>query len=132
MAWLDDLKSIAVAAGIPTGSVFRGANAVIPTGVGPYLSLISTGGSGFDRRQNPNADYLRPSAQIMSRASTYDAAFAQLKTFFDAVNNVENETVNGVWYVSIRPLQSDFIDLNPEEGTGRARLAFNVLGDRRP
>lgn len=133
MSWLDDLKTIGVAAGIPTASIFKSANAQIPAGAGPFTSLISTGGTGPERTQDKTGDaYRRPSAQIMARGDSYVDTVAQLQLFYNAITLVQNQLINGTWYVDIRPLQSDFIDLNPEEGTGRARVAFNVLGDRRP
>lgn len=131
MGWLEDLKSLGVAAGVPTASVFLSSKAVIPTGPGPYTSIISTGGTGADRTQNAAGDgYRRPSAQILSRASTYPLAVAQLQLFYDAITAVQNQLINGVWYVDIRPLQTEFIDLDPDN-LGRARVAFNVLGNKR-
>lgn len=129
--WLTDLQSIVVAAGLPTGSVFLSSRAGIPTGDGPYLSIVETGGTSADRTHNRDDDgYERPGAQITARALTYISARTMLQTAYDAVMAIENENVNGTWYVEIRPIQK-FIDLLPDE-SGRARVAFNVLGFKRP
>lgn len=132
MAWLEDLKSLGVAAGVPAASIFLSSAAVIPAG-GPWTSILETGGTTADRIQNAAGDgYQRPTAQLLTRAVGYAAARAQLMLFYNAITVVKNQTINGVWYVEIRPLQTGFIDLPPEEGTGRARVAFNVLGFKRP
>lgn len=132
MAWLDDLKAVMVAAGLPTGSIFLSSAAVIPVGAGPYISIVDTGGTAPDRTQNTAGDaYENPAAQIMARATSYVAAQTMLSTAYAALVVVQNTTINGVWYSSIRPLQSRFIDLGLESQTGRARLAFNVLGNKR-
>lgn len=130
--WLDDLKTIIVAAGIPAASVMLTSQAVPSKGDGPFLSIIGTGGPAGERTQNlAGLAYNRPTAQIMSRAIDITAALDQLKTAFDACDVVLNQSINSVWYLEIRPLQSDFVDLGPDE-LGRARVAFNVLGFKRP
>lgn len=132
MAWMDDLKTLIVAAGAPAANVFKSSQAKIPPTGGPYISIIETGGTNPDRTQNVDGDaYENPSAMILARGTDYEAARTLLSTIYTFVGKVQNQTVNGTWYVSIRPMQSQFTDLLPDE-IGRARVAFNVLGNKRP
>lgn len=132
MAWLDDLKTLSVAGGVSAGSILLSSYAKIPAGDGPFLSIIETGGTAPDRTQGVAGNaYENPGAQFLARGASYTAARAMLVLAYNAVTGVQNQTVNGVWYVSIRPLQSQFIDLLSDE-VGRARVAFNVLGNKRP
>ena len=51
MPFLDEIKDRLVAQGVGTygSNIFLGSKAVIPTGDGPYLSIIETGGTGAIR-----------------------------------------------------------------------------------
>lgn len=131
MSFLDDIKSLIVAAGVPAASVLLSSKAVLPTTGGPYLSIIETGGSEPLRTHNATIDaYQYPSAQLLARGTDYKLTRAMLQTAYNGVAGVQNQTVNGVWYASIRPRQG-LTDLSLDEA-GRARVAFNVLAIKRP
>ena len=132
--FLDDLMAVLVAAGVGTKSVdiFATSASQMPTGIGPYLSLIETGGTAPERTHNtihPPA-YQRPGAQITVRAKSYAAARVMAKNAYDALGGVRNTTISGVWYREISPVQEPF-DLGLDEN-GRARVVFNVYGIKRP
>jgi hypothetical protein len=129
--WLDDLKVVIVAAGVPAASIYLSSSAAIPTSGGPYLSIIETGGRPSDRTHNAAGDaYHRPGAQLIARGPQYQQARNMLKTAYNACTVINNQQVNGTWYLAIRPLQN-LNDLSPDSN-GRARIAFNVLGYKRP
>src|SRR4051812_40452554 len=62
---------------LPGTNIFSTSKAIIPTGAGPYLSLIETGGTGSDITQN-GSPIERPSMQFMSRATSPTAGRAML------------------------------------------------------
>jgi len=132
--WTDDIGAYLVAEGVGVlaTNIYISSKAPIPPGDGPFLSIIETGGSGPDRTQNSvlqNA-YENPSAQILVRGKSYVAARAKLRLAYNAFVKVRNQTINGTWYLWMRP-QQEFIDLGLDE-TGRARVAFNVFACKRP
>lgn len=131
MAWPDDIKSVLVGAGIPASKILRTTSAEIPTSGGPFLHIIESGGMSPIRTQNVEGDaYQVPGAQILARGATADIARALLVVAYNALNLIKNQEINGKWYVEIRP-NASFIDLSEDEN-GRARVAFNVLGWKRP
>jgi hypothetical protein len=126
--------------GIPRVNMFRSSGKVLPTGAGPFLSVIDTGGSGADNTQNSviRPAYELPTAQIVVRADTYAVAYAMARAAMISVQKIRNQYIGsgifgptGTWYRKIKPLQSEPADggLDP---SGRPRSAFNVLGDKRP
>jgi hypothetical protein len=130
--WIDDLVTLLQAANVGTFGVniFASTKSVIPNGAGPFLSIIETGGTSPDNTQNSAVPaYDRPGAQLVSRAATYVAARAMLKAALAAVI-IENQFVNGIWYVKIRPNQSIF-DAG-QDNVERAQCKVNILGDKRP
>lgn len=116
------------AAVVPPNRLFFGSVVTLPTDkVLPILTIIETGGLAPVYIQNSaRPAYQQPAAQIVGRAGSYNTARLTAVAAYNAVLDIENELVNGVKYLYIRPLQEPF-DLGPDDA-GRARVAFNVLG----
>ena len=127
MAWLDDLKTLCVDAGVSPKDIILSSRGSVPTSNSDvFVSIVETGGLAPDRIQNVEGDaYENPTAQIVSRSKNYPEARELLTAIKDTVSVIENQEVNGTWYVKIRPLQS-LIDLGLDRN-GRARVALNVL-----
>lgn len=133
MPWLDELAQRMEDTGVAADKtdVFLGEKDEIPDGPGPYLSIRDTGGTGPERRQNQQSvAYQRPSAQLVATALDYQDAEALIRAAYDACDTVHDEVIGTTYYLSIRPLQEPFG--MPLDGNKRARVAFNVLGDKRP
>lgn len=79
----------------PGGNVFCSTGAKIPTpGDGPYLSIVSTGGTQGRRIQSVNGtEYEQPTALIVARATDYVVARAMARAAYDALDVVRNQTV---------------------------------------
>jgi hypothetical protein len=74
--------------------IFGSSKAAIPQGDGPYLSIISTGGTGPIRIQNQAAPaYFRPTALIVVRGAVNAQARAMAFAAYDALAKVVNQTV---------------------------------------
>lgn len=139
--WHDELLHILSGAGvgIPGVNMFASSQKTLPKGAGPYLSVITTGGSGPENTHNYTTvpAYQIPGAQIVVRAdNSYPAAEAMARRAYNALFAISNEWIGsgvlsstGTWYRKIRPTQEPFdLGLDAE---GRARVAFNVLGDKK-
>ena len=133
-----DVAALLVSNGIgvltPAASrtIFRGTLVKIPTGPGPYISLRDTGGSGPDKIQNKRSSNIEyPAAQINVRAADPDAAYAKAKQIFNTVMQVRNETVNGNFYLNMRPLQEP-ADSGLDDTDQRVQFVFNVIAMKRP
>jgi hypothetical protein len=100
-----------------------GRKAKIPDGDG-IISIVETGGSGttetHDRIGNP---YENPSASVTIRHTNSSSGRA-LAVLAWRKMNVRNITINGVFYLWIRPVQSPF-DLGVDE-KARSRWTFNL------
>ena len=132
MTFLDEIAARGVAQGLGVigTSIFLSSKAVIPTGNGPYTSIIATGGAGARYTHNTNApDSQRPGAQILVRALSYPVAEAKARAWYDALT-LRNTTLSGTYYQDLLPTQEPF-DLGLDT-TGRAQVAFNVLATKRP
>lgn len=128
MSFLDEIAARLVAQGVGTlgTDIFISSKAVIPTGNGPYLVLVETGGSGAAMTQNNTATE-RPTAQISCRASTTPAARAKLMLAYTALggaNGLHNVLLSGVAYLQVTPRQN-ITDIGLD-AAGRAFFAFNV------
>lgn len=135
MAFLNEIAALLIERGVGTLNVniFKGSSAVIPTGSGPYLSIINTGGRTSAKTHNGTATQ-RPSAQIRVRADDYIVAEAMIIGAFNALggdNGLYNVTLSGVFYLSITARQGP-TDMGKEEGTGRAQLVFNIDAEKQP
>lgn len=134
MPFLDEIAAKLVSAGVGVigSSIFLGTRADIPPGNGPYLSLVETGGFGPTRIHNEDAaSTQQPTAQIMVRARTYLTARAMSKAAYLALDGTFNTTLSGTFYLRIAARQEP-TDIGLEEGTNRARVAFNIEAEKRP
>lgn len=135
MSFATDLKTLGVNAGLgtfggATGTIYISPKAIIPTGDGPYTSIIETGGTGPLQIQDRVNAYRRPTAQIVVRAQSYNVAYLLAHKWYNVVAKIRNDLINSVFYHKIVPLQEPF-DM-PLDESGRARVAFNVLATKRP
>jgi hypothetical protein len=142
MGWSEELMFILSgdAVGVPQFNMFRSSAKVVPSGAGPFLSIIETGGTTPDNTHNSVIvpAYQKPGAQIVVRADAYPVAFAMARAAYNSLVKIRNEYIGsgelsatGTWYRKIRPLQEPF-DLGLSADDKRVRVAFNVLGDKRP
>lgn len=134
MSLLDEVAARLVAQGVGTlgVNIFLGSKAIVPTGNGPYLALIETGGSGPAMTQNDTA-MERPTAQVSCRASTEPAARTMLKLAYDALggaNGLHGVLLSGVGYLRLVPRQN-ITDIGLD-GAGRIVLAFNIEVEKQP
>lgn len=133
-----DLAALFVTAGVgvvtpaANRSIFRGSNANVPVGDGPYISIRDTGGSGPERIQNKrSSNFEYPGAQIIVRAADPDVAYVRAKAAFNAVMEVINQTVNGTFYLNIKPMQEP-VDSGLDDTNKRTQFVFNVIAMKRP
>ncbi len=126
--------------GVPQTNMFVGTFKVVPSGPGPFLSIIETGGTSPDNTHNAviKPAYQRPGAQIVCRADTAPAAYAMARAAYNSLVKTTNLYIGsgilnptGTWYRKIRPLQEPF-DIGLDATGNRVRYAFNVLADKRP
>lgn len=132
MPFLDEIKDRLVAQGVGTygSDIFLGSNAVIPTGDGPFLSIIETGGTEPLRTHN-GAPVTRPSAQLLARAKSIIVARTKLKLAYDALGGAQglhNVTLSGTFYQSITPRQEPS-DIG-KDTDGRPMLVFNIGAEK--
>jgi hypothetical protein len=128
MALDDELLAKLVAAGVGAAgtSLFVSSRAAIPTGTGPYLSVIETGGLAPARMQNSVTQ--RPGAQLIGRAKDYVDARTIVVAAYNALGGatgLHNVTLSGTKYVRIVPMQEP-ADLGGLDNAARALVAFNV------
>jgi hypothetical protein len=138
--FLEEIAAKLVAAGVgtygtgassPARSIFSTSRAIIPSGSGPYMTLVETGGTAPTRVQSRSgATTKRPTAQIMVRASDYASARAMCQAAYDALDGVFNTTLSGVNYLSITARQEP-TDIGLDDA-GRAMVAFNILCEKEP
>jgi hypothetical protein len=134
MAFIDDLVTILQTARVGTlgRDIFASSKANIPTGAGPYISITESGGSGPENTHNSTDKpaYVRPNAQILTRATDYVIARNKAQAAYNALYPVRNRFVNNVWYRDLTILQEPF-DLGLDD-VGRAQVAFNISVTKRP
>lgn len=140
MPFLDEIAARLVAQGVGTlgtgvglaNSIYCTSKAIIPTGVGPYLTIIETGGSGSAKTQNNTATQ-RPTASLTARAATYTAARAMLVAAYNALggaNGLYNVVLSGVTYLSIVARQEP-TDVGMDDST-RPMIVFNIAVEKQP
>lgn len=132
--FLDEIATRLVAQGVGTlgTNIFASSAAVIPEGLGPFLTVIETGGSGPTRIQNQSgAATQRPTAQIAVRAKDYATARLMAKNAYDALDGLFNTTLSGTFYVSITARQEP-TDLQGPDGAGRVVVVFNIDAEKYP
>lgn len=133
MPLLDEIAARLVAQGVGTtgSNIFLGSKAVIPTGAGPYLTLVETGGSGPTRIQNKtSANTQRPTAQVAVRAQSYSSARTMCKAAYDALDGVFNTVLSGTLYHSMTARQEP-TDIGLD-AVGRPVIVFNVDVEKNP
>jgi hypothetical protein len=128
MPFLDEIANriVTQGAGVLGTNLFLSTKSTIPSGDGPYTSLVEYGGTTSRRTQNHTATQ-RPSAQIVVRAKTYQSARSQCVLVHNALGGdcgLYNTVINGTFYQMIIANQQIF-DLSPDE-LGRARVGFNI------
>jgi len=140
--WASDLVEILESANVGTlnQDIFVSTKAVIPILVSgaATVQIVETPGSGPERTQNSviRPAYIRPSAQIRTRAGTPAQARAKAQECYDAFVGVRNAIVyttfveSGTFYREINPLQEPF-DLGVDDRK-QAQFVFNVTAVRRP
>lgn len=141
MSLLDDLVTRLVAqnVGVSGTTIFTGSSAVIPSGMGPYLSLQETGGNSPTRIQNKaSAATVRPTVQVLARAGriagvqeAYPAARAMAKAAYLALDGVVGLVINSVVYVSIKARQEP-TDMGMDATGNRVQVVFNVEIEKQP
>ncbi len=141
MSLLDDLAARLVAQGVGVlgMNIFLSSAAVIPTGMGPYLTLSETGGAAPTRVQNVNTpNTTRPTVQVLCRAGriagvqeAYPAARAMANAAYSAVDGVFNATLSGTWYLKITARQEP-TDMGFDATGVRVQVVFNIDVEKVP
>lgn len=133
MPVLDELADRLVAQGVGTvgSNILKGSNAVIPTGDGPYITLIETGGTAPTRIHNHvGAHTQRPTVQISVRAKSYKVARDKCVEAYNALDGVFNTLLGTTFYQRITARQEP-TDLGRDEN-GRPMIVFNVEIEKTP
>jgi len=102
------------------------------------VQIVETSGSGAERTQNRviRPAYVRPSAQIMTRAGTPALAKAKAFECYDALVPIRNAVIyatvveSGYFYREINPLQEPY-DFGVDDRK-QSRYVFNVVAIKRP
>lgn len=128
--FVDDIIFLFVEAGLGTAGVdlFIGPRPVIATAC---LSVIATGSAGPMGTHNMTdvPAYVRPSAQIVSRATTLAASEAKIQLAYNALYKVRNRFVNGTWYMHIT-IPGEPFPLG-EDDNNLMRFVFNINSVKR-
>lgn len=141
MPFLDEILAKLVSAGVgtagtglnsPVNSIFTSSKAIIPTGVGPYMTIRETGGTGPVRvHTRDGATTLRPTAQIAVRAVTYPAARGMAQAAYLALDGIFNAVLSGVNYLKITARQEP-TDIGLDETGTRVVVVFNIDAEKEP
>ena len=134
MPFLDEIadRIQSQGAGVLGQNMFLSTKANIPSGAGPYITIVESGGT-TSRRTHNNTATQRPAAQIVVRASAYPAARAQAVLVYNALggdNGLHNIELMGTYYQTIIPIQQ-ISDLGQDE-LARARVVFNINAEKVP
>ena len=92
----EEILSLLVAAGVGTlgTNLFLSSVVTLPTGDGPYLSVIETPGREASYIHNLKGPaYEHPAAQLVARAKTRGPAFAMANAAYNALKGVVNQPV---------------------------------------
>lgn len=131
MSFANDLAAKIISEGLGTAintDIFLGSAAAIPTmragdtAVGPYISIIDTGGVSAVREHD--GKYPRPSMQIVVRAASGPIAKAKAEAIHEAIGDLFNVTIGTRFYLRISAVQ-EVLDMQKDEA-GRPRFGFNV------
>lgn len=116
--------------GIVGTNIFLGTQAQIPTGNGPYISLIETGGTGGARTQNDTA-LERPTLNILTRGKIPSAVRAMSRAAYAALGGpggLFNLSLGGTFYLSIIVRQEP-TDIGADD-VGRGMFSFNIDAEK--
>jgi hypothetical protein len=80
--------------------IFTSSSAEPPSGDGPYVHFIETGGISPARVQNRLVGYERPSAEIIVRAKKFSVAMQMARALFNRLN-IRNLNAVGAYSVSV-------------------------------
>lgn len=133
-SWATELAFIQTNAGVGVlgTNMFLGRRANIPSGVGPYLSIVLTAGLAPERTHYEATvpAYQLPGAQLLARARDWDDAYEMITAAYNAVIVVRNQFIGTTWYRSIK-VAGEPLELTVDE-KDRARFSLNIIGDKRP
>ena len=139
MPFLDDVAAkLAIdGVGVLGVNIFESSAAIIPVGMGPYLSLWDTGGMAPTRVQNsrpPNTQ--RPTAQVLVRAGriagvqeAYPAARAMAMAAYVSLDGYFNVMINGTFYLSLMARQ-EIVDMGLDATGLRVQVIFNIQAEK--
>jgi hypothetical protein len=134
MSLLDELAAQLVASGVGTlgVNIFLSSRAVIPNGVGPYLTLAETGGVAPTRVQNQTRPITkRPTVQVLTRAGTYPAAREMSRQAYEALDGIFNATLSGTFYIKVTARQEP-TDMGIDATGNRVLVVFNIDCEKFP
>jgi Bacteriophage minor capsid protein len=105
-------------------NLFKGPKVVIPAGDGPYTTFTPTGGSSPEKVHN-GAPYRHFSAQMMTRATSYSAAFNLSEALWNLFYPIKNIVIANDWWRETHMIQSQPFPMGLDETGKRVRIAFN-------
>ena len=110
-------------------NIFLSSQAQIPVGLGPYISLIETGGTGAARMHNSSTE--RPTLQVLTRGKNPSTTRAMSRAAYNAFggpDGLHNVTLDNVFYPSLVARQE------PSEigadSNGRGMFSFNLDAEK--
>jgi hypothetical protein len=123
-------RLVSAGAGVAGVDIFAGNDNVGPEdGVDEHIIVMPTPGRTPEGTHNEGfTAYRRPSFQIVAKAERYPDAHARAEIAYDALQ-ATNETIGGVFFLSMMPLQEPFA--LPPDAQGRSRVVFNIATHRR-
>lgn len=142
MPWLDDLVTLLVPVATLNVDLFTSTKGVPPmVASGAILQLVETSGAGVDWTHTTRVGgivqvvttpaYERPSALILARGRTPEAARIKARAAWNEIVGVRNRFINSGWYLSIKPLGGPPGEI-PVDDRSQARYSFNVVAVKRP
>lgn len=127
MAFPEDIAYLLEYAGLGVRGVniLIGPRAIMPLTGG--FSITGSGGAGPEGTHNsPDSPaYVRPSAQVMTKAPTLAASQALALSAYLVLFPVKNRFVNGTWYRQVFMSQSEPFPMGVDDND-KARFAFNL------
>lgn len=134
--FVDEVMSVLTTAtvGVENTNIFSGTGKPWPVEEeGPYMRLISSGGSPTNRTHSETdlPAYVAAALQLLLRTKDYTAGDTMIRAGLTALMKKRNVLVQGVWWLSVTPLQVEPIDLGVDED-GWQHLSLNLVVTRRP
>lgn len=77
----------------PSGIIFIGPKAIIPTGPGPYINILSTGGV-YPIEFHNNHKIRRPSVQILVYSNSYTVGTTKAYEIFNSLHGFRRQVLN--------------------------------------